>query len=605
MASKKSNSAKSSNGRKKSVIREYIELILSAILIALVVRVLIIEAYKIPTESMVPSLIKDDHLLVNKFVYGVKIPITGWKLPAITNPENGEVVVFQNPRYVSPGWELEFLNLITFGQLELDNTQSNPKNFIKRTIGTPGDTIIYTNHQITLNGEDLPVRPDYISEYDARMEVLNGFSESEEYIREIQSYVETKLNEYNQWMHDLLSNVEIYQNNNALSIELANNLEDFQVQIKEYYQNLMELSGIAKTEVNRIEDFKANILKPMEDRIEELGTIIIGNMQKPYNSDTQQEIYIENELESMYEMIEDEFKKRKDFIAVQMYSNLMTYAEDFLMANENSRMTAQAIYNQSNDYEHILLNKVNLLRQKKNNAQGVDKESLEFLINNYMEFYNQYLNQLPKGIFTEILSEYLNSQYLERYGDNFYLMNRNHYLSFSSLYNFPGEDLYNKIKEYDYYIETQLNGESYVIQYNSANITRNIREELYIAKEGDILRIVVDESTPSSMNNISISILQDPSIPKRYFINDTEMEENLWEKYYFNTLSPQTVSSLNDQLTQNKEATFTFDCDYYLMMGDNRDNSSDSRVWGLLRDDEIIGSALFIYYPFSRVGIIE
>lgn len=141
--------------KKKSKLRENFELVLWAVIIALLLRVFIIEAYKIPTQSLYPNYLQNDHLLVFKPIYGVKLPFVKAKLPAFTKPERGNVVVFQNPRYESPGFLLEFLDLITFSIFALDQDPvTNPKNFIKRCLAGPGDTVEWVeNREIKVNGE--------------------------------------------------------------------------------------------------------------------------------------------------------------------------------------------------------------------------------------------------------------------------------------------------------------------------------------------------------------------------------------------------------------------------------------------------------------------
>jgi len=135
----------SGDKKKKGKIRENIEVLLSAIGIALLIRIFVIEAYQIPSGSMIPTLLVKDHLIVNKFVYGVRLPILGWKLPALSKPERGDILIFQTPTYRPVGAFREFFNLITFGIFNLDNTRENPRNYIKRTVGTPGDIVNITS----------------------------------------------------------------------------------------------------------------------------------------------------------------------------------------------------------------------------------------------------------------------------------------------------------------------------------------------------------------------------------------------------------------------------------------------------------------------------
>ena len=121
---------KSKKEKIKSKVQEYIEAIIIAILIALVIRTFVIQAFKIPTGSMVPTLLVGDQILVNKFIYGVKIPYLRKTIIPVTNPEKGDIVVFIFP-----------------------NDRS--KDFIKRVIGVAGDKIEIKNKKIFINGKQL------------------------------------------------------------------------------------------------------------------------------------------------------------------------------------------------------------------------------------------------------------------------------------------------------------------------------------------------------------------------------------------------------------------------------------------------------------------
>ena len=101
-----------------------------AVLIALAIRAFVIEPFRIPSGSMLPTLLIGDHLFVNKFVYGAQVPFTHWRLPAIREPERGDVVVFRvardSRRGIFPADERP--------ELPLDD-------FVKRIVGLPGDRI--------------------------------------------------------------------------------------------------------------------------------------------------------------------------------------------------------------------------------------------------------------------------------------------------------------------------------------------------------------------------------------------------------------------------------------------------------------------------------
>lgn len=113
----------------KSKTKEYIESIIIAIVIALFIRTFIICAYKIPSRSMVPTLLVGDHILVNKFIYGVKIPLLRTIMIPGREPKRGEIVVFIYPH-------------------------DRSKDFIKRVIGVAGDKIEIRNKKIFINDKE-------------------------------------------------------------------------------------------------------------------------------------------------------------------------------------------------------------------------------------------------------------------------------------------------------------------------------------------------------------------------------------------------------------------------------------------------------------------
>lgn len=120
--------------KEKSTAQEYAEAIIIAILIAVVIRTFIVQAYKIPSRSMVPTLLVGDHLLVNKFVYGVKIPIIRKTLIPVGEPKRGDIIVFEYP-------------------------QDRSKDYIKRVIGVGGDKIEIRNKDIFIN--DKPYKDSF------------------------------------------------------------------------------------------------------------------------------------------------------------------------------------------------------------------------------------------------------------------------------------------------------------------------------------------------------------------------------------------------------------------------------------------------------------
>jgi len=115
-------------GSAKSKVREYAEAIILALILALFIRTFVVQAFKIPSPSMVPTLLVGDHILVNKFLFGFRAPFADGKIMAIREPERGDVIVFRYPR-----------------DRKLD--------FIKRAVAVGGETVEIRDKQVFINGE--------------------------------------------------------------------------------------------------------------------------------------------------------------------------------------------------------------------------------------------------------------------------------------------------------------------------------------------------------------------------------------------------------------------------------------------------------------------
>ena len=118
---------------REPILVEYGRSLFPVILIVLVLRSFMVEPFRIPSGSMMPTLLVGDFILVNKFAYGIRLPVINTKVIKVDEPKRGDVVVFRYPKDPST-------------------------DYIKRVIGLPGDTITYSNKQLYINGKAIEVK---------------------------------------------------------------------------------------------------------------------------------------------------------------------------------------------------------------------------------------------------------------------------------------------------------------------------------------------------------------------------------------------------------------------------------------------------------------
>lgn len=156
---------------RKSVLRELVEAVAWAIGLALIIRFFLIEAFSIPTSSMIPTLQIGDHLFVNKIGYGIYVPLSPARLLSWDEPERGEIIVF---KYVNP-----------------NDSSHNGEDFIKRVVAGPGDKVRLVDNVLYINDEAVPTEvlgemdcgmfhgdnaevPDYFCRCVRQKETVNG-----------------------------------------------------------------------------------------------------------------------------------------------------------------------------------------------------------------------------------------------------------------------------------------------------------------------------------------------------------------------------------------------------------------------------------------------
>lgn len=160
---------------RKSGFQEFVESILIAFAVALVLRTFLIEPFKIPTRSMVPTLLEGDQLFVTKLSYGLRLPFINKYVAHFSAPERGDVVVFAFPREEAA----TYLAMTNSGCMQAESL-SEDKDYIKRIIGIEGDTIEVINQTVHVNGTPIASTPIYertVSDYmyltDRRLESWN------------------------------------------------------------------------------------------------------------------------------------------------------------------------------------------------------------------------------------------------------------------------------------------------------------------------------------------------------------------------------------------------------------------------------------------------
>lgn len=113
---------------RRTIFQEYSEAFVVAVILAIIIRAFLVQAFKIPSSSMEPTLLVGDHILVNKFIYGVRVPFTDMRWPEFKTPQRGDVIVFVYP-------------------------EDRAKDFIKRVVAVGGDTIEIRDKNVLVNGK--------------------------------------------------------------------------------------------------------------------------------------------------------------------------------------------------------------------------------------------------------------------------------------------------------------------------------------------------------------------------------------------------------------------------------------------------------------------
>ncbi len=118
--------------QRKAYFRDFVETVVTAVVLALVLRAFVVQTFRIPSGSMEDTLLVGDFLIVNKFIYGIKVPFTDIRLRGIREPARGDVIVFEYPN---------------------PDPRAKKENYVKRCVGVPGDIVELKNNVLYVNDE--------------------------------------------------------------------------------------------------------------------------------------------------------------------------------------------------------------------------------------------------------------------------------------------------------------------------------------------------------------------------------------------------------------------------------------------------------------------
>jgi len=130
---------RSKTAKRKGYFKDFVETVVTAVILALVLRAFVVQTFRIPSGSMEDTLLVGDFLIVNKFLYGIKIPFTDTRLRGVRQPQRGDIIVFEYPN---------------------PDPRARKENYVKRCIGVPGDIVELKNNVLHVNDE--PIEEEYI-----------------------------------------------------------------------------------------------------------------------------------------------------------------------------------------------------------------------------------------------------------------------------------------------------------------------------------------------------------------------------------------------------------------------------------------------------------
>lgn len=549
---------------------DWVDVILQAILIVMLINQFLFQMYAIPSESMVPTFMVNDMVVVNKLIYGPHIPMTDWKMPSPIKPETGDIVVFLNPetdnKYSDVSYNdifarifQPFLYRLTFTKVDIDKKENGyPKErfIVKRLIAGPGEKLCVLNDKV------------YKKTVDSNWEFIGDVGR--EYAHTDLSY-----DNYKRLQQEIIFPQFRDIINEAISIVDETTFQSLEISLKEVKDEFIR--NLSSTNENLLID-KINSFLNNEENISvyrylksdyyELIRYYIGRKYQNYSSEEIIKINSQlNEIHNRYHFVVlyDYLKEMKN--EIESNNNLKSYFNDSIQTN--------IINNETDNPYELFMKKLNanykISKMQVYNKISTDSFPFSNLINSddveLEKFY--YLDVYLYGI----KGDYLSDSFSLRNFDEFPIK-KDEYLR-KDEYFVMGDNRYNSL-------DARFG--------NTNKLPEYIKEEKY--------------------NELIIGLRQYERYEK---ITDNSCVDFINDIYKFD--ENKAIYVLKNKLDKDtiKRALTYFDAaNYKYIINLDKDDTGNwstkiNVTWGprVINERYIMGKASLIYFPFDRMGFLK